>query len=207
MFRFCTASITSSSGFPRVRGDVPNVGYALRNIRVFSPRARGCSPWITLNDIEFFVFPACAGMFRRESPPLGRQKCFPRVRGDVPAGGTREQWRELFSPRARGCSDRKDTIMFEQIVFPACAGMFRHGRISNSSCCCFPRVRGDVPSSNNPNILRATFSPRARGCSVQVFAYENWLAVFPACAGMFLLRRQRCANRRSFPRVRGDVPL
>ena len=50
------------------------------------------------------------------------------------------------------------------------------------------------------------FSPRARGCSLRRALRLLVVAVFPACAGMFLLGIAIANIIRSFPRVRGDVP-
>ena len=43
MFRFCTASMISSSGFPRIRGDVPQISVQASRGIPFSPHTRGCS--------------------------------------------------------------------------------------------------------------------------------------------------------------------
>ena len=72
MFRFCTASITSSSGFPRIRGDVPmSSGRSLVGI-TFSPHTRGCSAAGIETIPAVVVFPAYAGMFRFPVPPRTR---------------------------------------------------------------------------------------------------------------------------------------
>ena len=83
MFRFCTASITSSSGFPRIRGDVHE----------FGPFAGGDH-----------VFPAYAGMFRRRHRDHTGGGGFPRIRGDVPLSRTASYTALMFSPHTRGCS-------------------------------------------------------------------------------------------------------
>ena len=91
-------------------------------------------------------------------------------------------------------------------VFPACAGMFLYlmGKLGAQNG--FPRVRGDVPSRGNNPITQHLFSPRARGCSVYYRKRLRRCAVFPACAGMFLLGAAGRTAFRRFPRVRGDVP-
>ena len=70
----------------------------------------------------------------------------------------------------------------------------------------FPRVCGDVPSFTGPASSLKVFSPRVRGCSdydVEAIAEE---AVFPACAGMFLIGCNAIGHSPGFPRVCGDVP-
>ena len=50
------------------------------------------------------------------------------------------------------------------------------------------------------------FSPRARGCSLIGASSQFTEAVFPACAGMFLIAECDLTLAERFPRVRGDVP-
>ena len=196
----------SSSGFPRVRGDVPASRGDVETITLFSPRARGCSFSITKSDFEALVFPACAGMFPLRVVMWKLSHCFPRVRGDVPFLSPNPILRHLFSPRARGCSQAAQGVQWRQSVFPACAGMFLFAFRLEIVLGCFPRVRGDVPTPPPKLCLGTRFSPRARGCSDQVLPMIEHGRVFPACAGMF--RRPRpCPSRPAgFPRVRGDVP-
>ena len=71
----------------------------------------------------------------------------------------------------------------------------------------FPRVRGDVPHVVPLIDKEWGFSPRARGCSPHSILAKIVHPVFPACAGMFLLRGTPSTVTNGFPRVRGDVPL
>ena len=108
MFRFNPPSPTNNASFPRVCGDVPS-----------SPAD---------NNKKNLVFPACAGMFLAVVFTVFRHCRFPRVCGDVPdmgvapggvtvvfpacAGmfrysGPAVYQRVWFSPRVRGCSERK----------------------------------------------------------------------------------------------------
>ena len=112
--------------------------------------------------------------------------CFPRVRGDVPVALSDCSPVVEFSPRARGCSETKNTPLTSMNVFPACAGMFR--------LLSFLRLP------------LAVFSPRARGCSANQGAVIKGNTVFPTCAGMFPSAEYIARNPGCFPRVRGDVP-
>ena len=91
-------------GFPRVRGDVPSLDQHKTLNFKFSPRARGCSFDFVPVDHHAVVFPACAGMFRIHTTHAHVNKCFPRVRGDVPKERIMSWVITMFSPRARGCS-------------------------------------------------------------------------------------------------------
>ena len=105
MFRRLSRRNGVKHSFPRVRGDVP-------------PGARS-HRWNPT------VFPACAGMFLELFVKPTGPFCFPRVRGDVPTRRPSGGRKEMFSPRARGCSVIVITPSSPPVVFPACAGMFR----------------------------------------------------------------------------------
>ena len=175
-----------TSGFPRVRGDVP-MPTSMPGISItFSPRARGCSGFPHLGVCVCNVFPACAGMFLREPINVNPVTRFPRVRGDVPVVCPHSCHRISFSPRARGCSYSAWAVLNRWAVFPACAGMFRFPAFRTASAKGFPRVRGDVPAAVSYTAPWWMFSPRARGCSGGSPRCHYHRAVFPACAGMFL---------------------
>ena len=70
----------------------------------------------------------------------------------------------------------------------------------------FPRIRGNVPQLAEATTKAEMFSPHTRGCSEyspRLIAYQY---VFPAYAGMFRMPQAGEAEKRSFPRIRGDVP-
>ena len=147
MFRIITRIIEIASSFPRVRGDVPLQINAVPVGETFSPRARGCSVLASAQLFRKGVFPACAGMFRAAHVGPYRHRCFPRVRGDVPSKHHHIFHVFEFSPRARGCSVLHVVGLGEELVFPACAGMFRSMRWLPLVSLSFPRVRGDVPNA------------------------------------------------------------
>ena len=111
--------------FPACAGMFPAIAVPDSSIRRF-PRVRGDVPADQVADqLQSGVFPACAGMF----PPIQAYKLqkasFPRVRGDVPANNSVVPGQSTFSPRARGCSSMGTSTSLVEMVFPACAGMFR----------------------------------------------------------------------------------
>ena len=107
-----------------MRGDVPALFGRENWQKMFSPRARGCSLYLTLTNNRIWVFPACAGMFRPHQAPTTLAGRFPRVRGDVPCKAVLAGAAKRFSPRARGCSLVQHILSIRPNVFPACAGMF-----------------------------------------------------------------------------------
>ena len=176
-----------SSGFPRIRGDVPVINWVRDRLGEFSPHTRGCSWFGGLTNFVKWVFPAYAGMFRKThahySPPPG----FPRIRGDVPNRANSFNNGNQFSPHTRGCSFLWDSPKTAKRVFPAYAGMFLPVQICKFPQTSFPRIRGDVPITPIWRKPSWGFSPHTRGCSYSATYRDYGARVFPAYAGMFLL--------------------
>ena len=150
MFRIIFACSTVSPGFPRVRGDVPQPECQRRTLPWFSPRTRGCS-WVCICHRGLTpVFPAYAGMFRKNPTVVKPHQRFPRVRGDVPCRLPLLSSSQRFSPRTRGCSHAPPDTNTPTPVFPAYAGMFLRNADARVSSASFPRVRGDVPPTSGP---------------------------------------------------------
>ena len=112
---------------------------------MFSPRTRGCSGAAAVFPIAGHVFPAHAGMFRKQKGTIMKPFGFPRARGDVPSGCEVVGWVSGFSPRTRGCSGGQEFVVWNPKSFP--------------------RARGDVPVANSSKDTLEAFSPRTRGCS------------------------------------------
>ena len=145
-------------------------------------------------------------MFRKPSSCSLSNSSFPRIRGDVPFTYGFESVTDLFSPHTRGCSRQKSTVASRTKVFPAYAGMFRQIRLAPPTEYRFPRIRGDVPVSQQGHPAKRWFSPHTRGCSCYYHHRASIGAVFPAYAGMFPAYEQYLQMRGGFPRIRGDVP-
>ena len=84
MFLFIRLRGGGPQCFPRIRGDVPSVTIEALEYLEFSPHTRGCSGYPNRLDAAGTVFPAYAGMFRREEDSSALMLGFPRIRGDVP---------------------------------------------------------------------------------------------------------------------------
>ena len=206
MFRKRKGNHHEILSFPRVCGDVPPAGPRPWRRYMFSPRMRGCSSSGNQRMRFSSVFPAYAGMFRLAFQLHALHACFPRVCGDVPNHAKHIIVGQWFSPRMRGCSERKQKKDPHQLVFPAYAGMFRIDPNPILTCWCFPRVCGDVPYHFFDFFNPFRFSPRMRGCSSTVRVSFRTGHVFPAYAGMFLPSASPSSRGASFPRVCGDVP-
>ena len=89
MFHNELVGTIAAMSFPRIRGDVPTLGYGIWILPPFSPHTRGCSSTTALYPGSAAVFPAYAGMFLWDGIREKTRKRFPRIRGDVPAGTDR----------------------------------------------------------------------------------------------------------------------
>ena len=186
MFLACRADPNSPLGFPRIRGDVPNLPNRTSSHLAFSPHTRGCSFHGHSRPAQHSVFPAYAGMFRKAWQILGSGLGFPRIRGDVPDACTLSLVDGMFSPHTRGCSCSVIFRARDCKVFPAYAGMFRCAAAVPHHRGRFPRIRGDVPTGLSNTRWPWKFSPHTRGCSDWRPDHGYYFAVFPAYAGMFL---------------------
>ena len=165
MFRQALRQPPMPRSFPRIRGDVPSPASKFRLRKSFSPHTRGCSSWCVRAVSMCRVFPAYAGMFRSGLARSCPRVRFPRIRGDVPTRNSTPMRKWRFSPHTRGCSYATPCILYNHIVFPAYAGMFRVRQDVSNHAGGFPRIRGDVPHPHTPTPPHNMFSPHTRGCS------------------------------------------
>ena len=182
--RRCAGRPSGKHGIPRARGcTVCSTPAGI--CTTYSPRARGCTERIVLSAVPGIVFPACARMHRSARARSAGRGCS-RVRADAPTADYMQKTQEMYSPRARGCTEQGDECHFLGDVFPACARMHR--------C----RARG------RPRKCR--YSPRARGCTALGLRVVSGGVVFPACARMHRRSRPPGAACHSILRVRADAP-
>ena len=69
-----------------------------------------------------------------------------------------------------------------------------------------PRMRGDRPSTHGLPPLFPTFTPHARGSTLNPIPCFLETTVYPACAGIDPRAKSRGIFERSLPRMRGDRP-
>ena len=145
-------------GFPRMRGDGPDLMMMPARVAMFPPHARP----------------------RR----LRRSVRFPRMRGDGPCGLSCARCRPAFPPHARGWTLPRDVHWPACSVSPACAGMDRSRHRSPQPSKSFPRMRGDGPMGAVNELLTPMFPPHARGWTAAGGHRALSVPVSPACAGM-----------------------
>ena len=136
-------------------------------------------PWSPLHRV--LVFPAYAGMFRRQVSPPRSPRRFPRIRGDVPRPTLSWSDPTAFSPHTRGCSSPGLTVVVEEAVFPTYAGMFRQRPSRRVPRGGFPRIRGDVPEARPAmrKILLKLFSQQGSLFDFQTFRSGDHIKLAP----------------------------
>ena len=91
-------------GFPRTRGDVPEIGDGGRDCRTLPPHTRGCTQAPQPRTKPNRASPAHAGMYPAPRRHSRRAPRFPRTRGDVPMGEQIVEWMRALPPHTRGCT-------------------------------------------------------------------------------------------------------
>ncbi len=189
-----------------MRGDGPSNSVAAIWRGMCSPHARGWTADGPAGALERDVFPACAGMDRRDHWTCTCRRSVPRMRGDGPA-----PWHPCgralpCSPHARGWTGIRAGDLGVDRVFPACAGMDRRIQAMISASIRVPRMRGDGPSNERGYRDDHSCSPHARGWTVEPELQRARNGVFPACAGMDRRSRPCTMLGCCVPRMRGDGP-
>ena len=192
-------------GLPRTRGGVSGAADAFQLREQSSPHTRGCfyRRWIFPQRLG--VFPAHAGVFPPERRLSGVAVGLPRTRGGVSFLTWTPTTRPTSSPHTRGCFYLARHRRSGNVVFPAHAGVCPGQSILGNFRQCLPRVRGGVSYWKSFTRARLQSSPRPRGCFRHKAALLLVGGVFPASAGVFLVRRIAWATPNGLPRVRGGV--
>ena len=189
---------------PRMRGDRPQNPPGLAGGSGFTPHARGSTQQHGLARIRRIGYPACAD----RPPSISRLawESLPRMRGDRPPKHHLRIFYDPFTPHARGSTVGHLGGLFSPMVYPACAGIDRGHCQRQALSLCLPRMRGDRPQVKGIRNQRARFTPHARGSTASTPRGAMTLWVYPACAGIDLMKPCRHRSFKSLPRMRGDRP-
>ena len=128
------------------------------------------------------------------------------MRGDRPFLGQFNSGVILFTPHARGSTNSFHMQGLAADVYPACAGIDRPSRVLLFLASGLPRMRGDRPSLQALGISLEEFTPHARGSTCNHDRCRFCRAVYPACAGIDLVKVKIKGQSERLPRMRGDRP-
>ena len=197
----------AQGGFPRARGDAPDLVLRAGQTYQFPPRTRGCTRGRAALGVLVEVFPAHAGMHPGKTHRIFTHPGFPRARGDAPITNYGTRLLKKFPPRTRGCTHVHVGLSGHLSVSPAHAGM--HPKRPRRACRrrCFPRARGDAPLAFMSRMVFILFPPRTRGCTHVGVAHHAPYRVSPAHAGMHPSTLTSPTAPTRFPRARGDAPI
>ena len=169
---------------PRMRGDRPFEEWIANGFDEFTPHARGSTMAGHRHRSRRQVYPACAGIDLDTLFSGGHGACLPRMRGDRPPPPRPVGRLPLFTPHARGSTFFPIPIYLSACVYPACAGIDLGHYVSRDGSGCLPRMRGDRPRPNASLVPRWSFTPHARGSTMNIDTPNKYQQVYPACAGI-----------------------
>ena len=106
------------------------------------------------------------------------------MRGDRPLSVSPCLSVHLFTPHARGSTQLRDEKAQELGVYPACAGIDRVVITALLEIVRLPRMRGDRPFPLFGNLSQFSFTPHARGSTLDPTDPDFSAGVYPACAGI-----------------------
>ena len=214
------------SGFPRQRGDGPEMPVSGWRPSQVPPPARGWSPDWRHSRQSVAGSPASAGMVRTTARSRETSSGFPRQRGDGPLALGAPGPFGAVPPPARGWSSRGSSRRCVTGGSPASAGMVRKTGRRSAISWGFPRQRGDGPPEKGDipaemgfprqrgdgpyGLARIDFEspvpPPARGWSQAMIGHPRHQRGSPASAGMVLIPAATLRRWMWFPRQRGDGP-
>ena len=151
------------SSVPRTRGDGPVRSKPVSLSISCSPHTRGWTDRRGLDQREFDVFPAHAGMDRSATASASTARSVPRTRGDGPAKHVAEGHLPPCSPHTRGWTGCRQDPRQGRRVFPAHAGMDRGATMRRRHRRRVPRTRGDGPESARIHAVSAHVFPAHAG--------------------------------------------
>ena len=129
----------------------------------------------------------------------------PRICGGVSCLAVTGQYLLLSSPHMRGCFCCRHSMLSDNLVFPAYAGVFlTSGRLQIGSES-LPRICGGVSMNTHTGKRYQESSPHMRGCFLQLLRRQSTDCVFPAYAGVFLPARFDSGLVYGLPRICGGV--
>ena len=189
-----------------MRGDRPWSASQPRRLSWFTPHARGSTSRRLGKNYKKLVYPACAGIDRRGRTSFSISTRLPRMRGDRPYLCQVSEWRQQFTPHARGSTARAGLLHIRESVYPACAGIDPSLLEKVMNELRLPRMRGDRPYAKNYITFGHVFTPHARGSTIFSNSSSPNILVYPACAGIDLDRHGLYPGHYRLPRMRGDRP-
>ena len=148
---------------PRMRGDRPGSKKSVEKSGRFTPHARGSTSPLLPPQIRKTVYPACAGIDRRDEYLSAKWGRLPRMRGDRPPKVRVACSHVGFTPHARGSTLLARTSALFSPVYPACAGIDPIKLTEKACAIGLPRMRGDRPQILFSRSWIRRFTPHARG--------------------------------------------
>ncbi len=192
--------------FPRPRGDRP-VGYGdMGKPATLPPPTRGSTHVRKRPAMLRRASPAHAGIDPSPRNVFMTDNCFPRPRGDRPAGIRLAGNMVMLPPPTRGSTPSQHLPVVLTQASPAHAGIDLVARSDRPGAGGFPRPRGDRPATDDDAVRAAGLPPPTRGSTHQIALAQPGNLASPAHAGIDRSAVMVYPMSRRFPRPRGDRP-
>jgi len=194
-------------GLPRMRGDRPEEGFLMDELKKATPHARGSTVADIAERRRTTGYPACAGIDLPISMLETTWARLPRMRGDRPYCRRLPLQKESATPHARGSTRVRLANDGRARGYPACAGIDPRALSCRRSLLGLPRMRGDRPIAPIAQDRLVGATPHARGSTLLAVDKRSTEAGYPACAGIDPALFDSIDNLLGLPRMRGDRPL
>ena len=168
------------------------------------PLARGIPLYLSDEDKEMGITPACAGNTTMEATLQLGIRDHPRLRGEYQAQFFPLVAESGSPPLARGIPDVILSIVFLNGITPACAGNTVGAVLEQRYLWDHPRLRGEYTEYNNRKKQQSGSPPLARGILIQRRKDSFVKRITPACAGNTLELFGGIGSPRDHPRLRGE---
>ncbi len=176
-------SLSSSTVYPRWRGEHSASLMPIIGLGGLSPLARGTQIWgAPLMKSKRFI-PAGAGNTAADSRAGHHRPVYPRWRGEHQLSDVSLAWRHGLSPLARGTPVHIRFLVARSRFIPAGAGNTDQIPVPQSTPSVYPRWRGEHGPNTRPSIHAVGLSPLARGTRTKYPSLNPRRRFIPAGAG------------------------
>ena len=191
---------------PRIRGGEPNCMSDRFILFRYSPHTRGWTRYSIGENVFQTIFPAYAGVNPVSSYNFVFLWHIPRIRGGEPTRCESKKFKSWYSPHTRGWTWYYGSTVCDWWIFPAYAGVNLLGLHRLRKPWNIPRIRGGEPMMIFPDFLFLKYSPHTRGWTCKNLTRDDLLCIFPAYAGVNLLKCWLPTRLLNIPRIRGGEP-
>ncbi len=200
------ANIVLGNRLPRIRGDRPYGSDGLALTHMATPHTRGSTHRHHRQQPGTGGYPAYAGIDLATGTYAKIVERLPRIRGDRPPQIQFQTHIYPATPHTRGSTPLSRPSRAGWTGYPAYAGIDQGFPPRLSGWTGLPRIRGDRPLPDSPEIRFLMATPHTRGSTRSCVQVKKDSKGYPAYAGIDLRWCHSSSGARWLPRIRGDRP-